>query len=309
MTSHSVSAFQLTVRNPEIKGRDKHSQLDSVVVKKKKLDFLDVVEDFLEANSSNYKTVLINQSNRLIKVESIVRQKGGRDISFFVRQGTYGVPGDIISSRSLKPTYKRKSEESDVGRYFVQIRVPVNSKTAYAVLHFIGNSGVKSWLSEHLGSYVNMRLSGCALNFRPLCSTLVLQAYLKDADVRSIRISNFEPEMAGDIANYLTDDKVEKVLTLRREGGFGKLGTFLRKGVRRDQLIALSDAECNDVKADVTFNGHSRTVSLEGSKTPKAKFYLTEPGTQFDDGLPTRQSISAYATALLDDLVNEAVGA
>lgn len=308
MTSHSVSAYQLTVRNPEIKGRDKYALLSAVTVKKKTYDFLDVLEAFLKTHSS-YKTFLVNQSNRLVKVESIVRAKNGRDISFYVRQGSYGVPGDIISSRSLKATYNRKSEESDVGRYFVQIRVPVNSKTAYAVLHFIGNNSVKSWLSDQLGLHVNNQLSGCAMNFRPLCSKLVLQTYLKDADVRAIRIANFEPQQSGDLTNFLIDEKVEKILTLKREGGFGKLGSLLRKGAKRDQLIALSDDECHDVKADVTFNGHSRTISLEGAKTPKAKFYLSEPEMKFDDGLPVRASISAYATALLDDLVNEDVGA
>lgn len=308
MTSHSVSAYQLTIRNPEIKGRDKYALLSAITVKKRSFDFLDLLETFLKAHST-YKTFLVNQSNRLVKIESIVRAKNGRDISFYVRQGAYGVPGEIISSRSLKRTYNRKSEESDVGCYFVQIRVPANSKTAYAVLHFIGNSSVKSWLSDQLGLHVNNKLGGCAMNFRPLCTKLVLQTYLKNADVRSIRIANFEPRESGDLANYLTDDKVEKVLTLKREGGFGKLGSFLRKGARRDQLIALSDDECHDVKADVTFNGHSRTISLEGSKTPKAKFYLSEPDIKFDDGLPVRSSISTYATSLLDDLVNEGVGA
>lgn len=304
MSSHSVSAFEITVRNSEIKGKDKNSVLDSMTIGGKGYDFLDVIESFLKSHLV-YKTFLVNKGNRLVKVEKIQRTKNGRDLSFYVRQGAYGAPGEIISAKSLKTTYSRASHESDVSAYFVQIRIPKDSKTGYAILHSIGNVGVKSWLADRLGEYVNQKSSKCAFRLRPLCSTLALKTYLKDAEVRSLRISHFEPNASTDIANFLNDEKVEKTLTLKREGGFGKLGGFLSKGKKRDQLIALSDENCNDVKADVTFNGRSRTISLEGSKTPKAKFYLTEPDTKFDDGLPTHSSIAAYATALLDDLVNE----
>ncbi|WDM78282.1 hypothetical protein K6979_14010 [Xanthomonas cucurbitae] len=140
----------------------------------------------------------------------------------------------------------------------------------------------------------------------PLFSNLALKTYLKDAEISSIRISHYEVPNPGDIANQLFDDKVEKTLVLKRDGGFGLLQSYMPKGRKRNQLVAITDDNCTDVKADVTFNGRSRTISLEGSQNPKAKFYLAEPEIEFVDGMPTRNSIAVFATALLDDLVNEA---
>ncbi|MCI2246601.1 hypothetical protein L3067_18470 [Xanthomonas sp. PPL568] len=305
MASHSVSAFQITVRNPAIKGRDKSSPLDSITVKGRSYDFLDLLEKFLAVHSAGYKTFLVNQSNKLVKVLGVQRKKGGRDISCYVAQGTFGVPGDIISSRSLRSTHKKQAEESDVAEFYAQFRVPTKSKVGFVILHSIGNASVKSWLSDQLGVWINNQLSGCAVSIRPLCSKIALRTYLKEAEVRAIRITHFEPNLATDVADYLLDDKVEKTLLLKREGGFGRLIPFLGKGKKREQLVALSDEHCTAVKADVTFNGRNRTISLEGSKDPKAKFYLSEPDTKFHDGLPTRASISIYATGLLDDLGNE----
>jgi hypothetical protein len=305
MASHSVSAFQITIRNPAIRGRDKYSLLDAINVKGKSYNLLDLLGTFLKSHSAGYKTFLVNQTNKLVKVLGIQQKKGGRDISCYVAQGTFGVPGDIISSKSLKSTHKKQAEESDVAEFYAHFRIPAKSKVGFVILHSIGNASVKSWLSDELGLWINNQLGGCAVSIRPLCSKLALKTYLKDAEVRSIRITHFEPNLAADVADYLLDEKVEKTLLLKREGGFGKLIPFLGKGKKREQLVALSDEYCTAVKADVTFNGRNRTISLEGSKDPKAKFYLSEPDTKFQDGLPTRGSISAYATELLDDLANE----
>ncbi len=305
MTTHSVSAFEITLRSTGIKGRDKRTQLDAIVIGKKTHDFFDVLNSFAVAKS-NFETVMINKVNRLVRIRDIKIAKGSRDISFYVRQGTYGMPGEIVDSDSKATAYKKRSKDSDVFEYFVQIRIPKGSKVGLALLHSIGNVGIKSWLSDGLGLYVNNKLKGCSFHLRPLCSKIALQTYLKDADVRSIRVANFQPESSGDIANFLDDPKVEKDLILKKEGGFGKLPTFLRSGPKRDRLVAISDENCSDVKADVTFgDGRSRTISLEGSKIPKAKFYLTEDHVTFNDGLPTRQSVANFATSLLDDLLSE----
>jgi len=306
MTSHSISAFQFTVRNPAIKGREKQSILNAINVKNRQYDFLDVIQQFLAGHSATYQAFLVNQSNRLVGVVDVQRRANSRDIGFYIAQGTFGTPGEIISSRSLKKTHQKGSDESDVAPYYVHMRVPKGAKVGYAVLHSIGNIGVKSWLHDQLGIYVNNQLSSCVFTLRPLCSKLTLQTYLKDAEINSIRISHYDVNNSGDVANYLLDETVEKTLVLKREGGFGKLLPYMKKSAKRDRLIAITDPECTDVKADVTFNGRNRTISLEGSKVPKAKFYINEPDVEFSDGMPVRKSIAAFATALLDDLVNEA---
>lgn len=306
MTSHSVSAFEIVVKSGSIKGRDKRGVLDTLNVKGKVYDLFDVLEQFLKANSTGHNVCLVNQTNRLVKVSGIKANKGGREISCFVGQGTFGIPSEIVSSTSLKATHDKKKEESDVVKYYCHFRIPAGEKVGYAVLHAIGNMNVKSWLSDYFGGQVNIQLSGHALSIVPLCSTLALKTYLKDAEVRSIKVSHYEVPNGSDVADLLTDDSVEKTLVLKKEGGFGKLASLLNKGKKRDKLVALSDENCTAVKADVTFNGRSRTISLEGTKTPKAKFYLQEPEIEFDDGMPKRAAISAFATALIDDLVHEA---
>ncbi|MGY1519004.1 hypothetical protein [Luteimonas sp. A482] len=306
MTTHSVSAFEITVRSKDIRGKDKRSQLDAIVIGKKQHDFFDVLSDFA-ATKSNFETVMINNLNRLVRIHDIQAAGSSRDTSFYVRQGTYGMPGEIVDSDSKTTAYKKRSKDSDVFEYFVQIRIPKGSKMGFALLHSIGNVGIKSWLSDELGLYVNNKLKGCGFYLRPLCSRIALQTYLKDANVRSIRVANFQPASSGDIANFLDDPRIEKDLILKKEGGFGKLPAFLRSGPKRDRLIAISDENCSDVKADVTFgDGRSRTISLEGSKIPKAKFYLTGEDVTFKDGLPIRQSVADFATSLLDDLLAEA---
>lgn len=306
MTTHSVSAFEVSVRNTAIKGREKNALLDAIGVKSQVHDFLDVVRDFVSSKAGVFETAMVNKANRLVAIRGVQHAKRSRDISFYVRQGTYGMPGEIIDSDSKTTAYNKRSKDSDVFNYYVQIRIPRGSKFGIAILHSIGNVGIKSWFSESLGQYVNNKLEGCALRFRPLCSKIALKTYLKGAEIRSIRVSNYEPENSGDIANFLSDPLVQKDLILKREGGFGKLLSFMNSGKKRDKLIAISDENCSDVKADVTFGGgRSRTISLEGSKIPKAKFYLTEEDITFNDGLPTRQSIAAFATTLLDDLLSE----
>lgn len=305
MATHSMSVFQLTIRNGAIPGRDKNAVLDQINVGGKIHDFLAIVEQFAAANSKSFKTVMLNKVNRLVSIRNINQNRGAREVSFYVRHGTFGMPGEIVDSASKKTAYKKRSVDSDVFDYFVQIRVPRGSKVALAALHSIGNVGVKSWLSDYLGLEVNQRLSRCGLHVLPLCSKIALSTYLKEAEVRSIRVTNFQPEYSGDLANFLTDPKVEKDLILKQEGGFGRLGKFFRSGSVRDQLIAISDPHCTDVKAEIILGGKSRVISLEGSKTPKAKFYLTEEEVSFKDGIPQRTSISNFATALLDDLFKE----
>lgn len=304
VTSHSVSAFEVKVRNPKKPGRDKNSILDEIKIGTKTFDLLNVVEEFVKNNSVNHQKFLVNGSNRLVKVSGAKLDKAAREISFYVGQGSFGIPSDIISSTSLKSTHKKKSEESDVIDYYVHLRLPAGSKVGIAILHSIGNMNVKSWLSDYLGLYVNNKLSACGLVMSPLCSSLALKTYLKDAEVRSIKVSHFEAPEGSDVADILTDETIEKTLVLKREGGLGKLSSFLGKGKKRDQLVAISDKECTDVKAEVSFNGRSRVISLEGSKTPKAKFYLQEPQIKFKDGVPVRASIAKFATDLIDDLLN-----
>jgi hypothetical protein len=306
MTSHSVSAFEIVIKSGTIKGRDKRAVLDAINVKGKAYDLLDVLGQFLKANSAGHNVCLVNQTSRLVKVSDIKLNKASREISCFVGQGTFGIPSEIVSSTSLKATHDKKKEESDVVKYYCHFRIPAGAKVGYAVLHAIGNMNVKSWLSDYFGGHVNIQLSGHALSIVPLCSSLALKTYLKDAEVRSIKVSHYEVPAGADVADLLTDDSVEKILVLKKEGGFGKLASLLSKGKKRDKLVALSDANCTAVKADVTFNGRSRTVSLEGTKTPKAKFYLQEPEIEFDDGMPTRTAIAAFATDLINDLANEA---
>jgi len=306
MTSHSVSAFQIVVKSGAIKGRDKRGVLDALNVKGKVYDLFDVLEQFLKANSASHNVCLVNQTSRLVKVSGMKVSKTNREISCYVGQGTFGIPSEIVSSTSLKATHDKKKEESDVVKYYCHFRIPAGGKVGYAVLHAIGNMNVKSWLSDYLGSQVNIQLTGYALSIVPLCSTLALKTYLKDAEVRSIKVSHYEVPAGADVADLLTDDSVEKTLVLKKEGGFGKLASLLSKGKKRDKLVALSDENCTAVKAEVTFNGRSRTISLEGSKTPKAKFYLQEPEVEFDEGMPKRAAIAGFATELMNDLVNEA---
>lgn len=304
MTSHSVSAFQIMVKNAALKG-DKFAVLDKIQIKGISYDLLNVIDVFLAAHSKQHKAFLVNKSNRLIKVNGKQLDAGGRELSCYIGQGTFGIPSDIIDSKSLTRAHKKKSQESDVVDYYAHLRIPSGSKIGYLILHAIGNMNVKSWLDDNLGLEVNTRLSGCGLFMKPLCSTLALKTYLKDADVRSIRVSSFETALGNDVADMLADDSIEKTLVLKREGGFGSLKSFLGAGKKRQQLVAISDANCTDVKAEVVFNGRTRTISLEGTKTPKAKFYLQEPDVKFNNGVPLRSSISDYATALIDDLVKE----
>ncbi|MBK0053768.1 hypothetical protein [Stenotrophomonas sp. S39] len=294
----------MKVKNPKQPGKDKNSVLDAINVAGKKFDLLNVVEAFVKLHTGSHQKFLVNGSNRLIKISSPKLDKVAREISFYVGQGSFGIPSDIISSTSLKSTHKKKSEESDVIDYYVHLRLPAGSKAGYAILHSIGNINVKSWLSDYLGLHVNNQLAACGLVVSPLCSSLALKTYLKDADVRSIKVSHFETPAGADVADILTDDTIEKTLVLKREGGLGKLSAFIGKGKKRDLLVAISDKDCTDVKAEVSFNGRSRVISLEGSKTPKAKFYLQEPQIKFKDGVPTRESIAKFATELMDDLDN-----
>lgn len=303
MTSHSVSAFEIQVRSTALKG-DQLAVLDKITIKGVAHDLLDVIGDFLSLHSAKHKPFIVNNSNRLVKVSGKITSKAKREISCYIGQGTFGIPSDIISSKSLVSTHKKQSEESDVVEYYVHLRIPAGSKRGFVIFHSIGNMNVKSWFADNLGLHVNTTLSGCALKVTPLCSSLAMKKYLKEADVKSIRVSSFEVQAGPDVADILMDGDVEKVLVLKKDGGFGKLKSLMGVGKKRDQLVAISDANCTDVKAEVTFDGRTRTISLEGTKTPKAKFYIQDPEVKFVNGMPVRSSISGYATDLIDDLIN-----
>ncbi|MEN5425385.1 hypothetical protein ABE522_03275 [Stenotrophomonas pennii] len=274
-------------------------------MKGKKYDLIDVLNQFLVAHSHAHNICIVNNGNRLVRVSDIKIDKALREISCYVGQGTFGVPSEIVSSTSLKSTHDKTKDESDVIKYYCHFRIPCGSRNGFAILHAIGNLNVKSWLSDYLGLHANGQLSGYGLTITPLCSKLALKAYLKDADIRAIKVSHYEAPAGADVADLLKDPSIEKTLVLKKEGGFGTVASYLSKGKKRDRLVALSDQNCTAVKADVVFNGRARTISLEGSKTPKAKFYLQEPEVEFDDGMPVRESIAAVATDLIDDLVAE----
>ncbi|WDM78283.1 hypothetical protein K6979_14015 [Xanthomonas cucurbitae] len=85
-----------------MKGKAKQAQLDAIAVKGKVHDFVDVLENFLNVHSAAYDTFLVHRSNRLIRILDVRKNKLGRDIGFYISSGTFGIPGDIIDSKSKK---------------------------------------------------------------------------------------------------------------------------------------------------------------------------------------------------------------
>ena len=308
MSTNSIAVYEILVRNTQLKGRLKYAPLDAVPDGTKKRDMYDLIHSFLKEREK-YRTYLVNKGNRIVRVSNLTQENKTRDLIFFVHQGSYGTKSEIVSSKSLSKTYDKLHDEGDAFAHFAFVRLPKNSNRGLVLLHSIGNVGVKSWFRHYLETYIQGKMPHCSVKIRPLASEDVLKKWLKNADVKSIKVSHFEPEDETDPANYLGDDSVEKTLILRKsKGSFGPLSSFLNKTKKREKIVALSDEDCSDVTAEVVWNGRPRVVSLNPKKNPKVKFILEEKDVEFDDGAPVFSSFSKYAKKLAIDLQAELAG-
>lgn len=308
MSTNSIAAYEILVRNTQIKGRYKYAPLDAVPDGTKNRDMYDLIHSFLKEREK-YRTYLVNKGNRIIRISNLTQEKKARDLIFFIHQGSYGTKSEIVSSKSLSKTYDKLHDEGDAFAHFAFLRLPKNSNRGLVLLHSIGNVGVKSWLRHYLETYIQGKMPHCSVNIRPLASEYSLKKWLKNADVRSIKVSHFEPKNETDPANYLGDDSVEKTLILSKpKGSFGRLSSFLNNTKKREKIVAISDENCSDVTAEVVWNSRPRVVSLNLSKTPKVKFILEDKDVEFDEGAPVFSSFSKYAIKLANDIQSEIAG-
>lgn len=307
-STNSVAVYEILIRNSQIKGRTKYAPLGKIPDGNKSHDLLNLVEKFC-TQRAKYRTYLVNKGNRIVKVSNLASDATKRDIGFFVHQGSYGTKSEIVSSKSLSKTYDKLHDEGDAFAHFVYMKLPAQGTRGFVVFHMIGNISVKSWFRHYFEVFVQGLMSHCGVTLRPLSSEEVLNKWLKDADVKSIRIAHFEPEGADDPSNYLGDENVEKTLILRKPGGtFGKLSTLLNNTKKREKIVALSDSTCSGATAEVVWNGRARSVSLDTSKNPKAKFVLDPKEVTINDGIPDQKSITSYSRKLIKDLEVEVAG-
>lgn len=269
---------------------------------------MEIVEKFCNQHTK-YRTYLVNKGNRIVRVSNVTSDTGKRDIGFFVHQGSYGTKSEIVSSKSLSKTYDKLHDEGDAFAHFMYMKLPAKGVRGFIVFHMIGNIGVKSWFRHYFETYIQSLMTHCGVILRPLASEEVLNKWLKDAEVKAIRIAHFEPSNAGDPSDYLSDETIEKTLILRKPGGnFGKLRTLFNNTKRREKIVALSDSTCSGATAEVVWNGRARSVSLDTSKNPKAKFVLDPNDVVFNGGIPDFQSIKSYSRKLITDLEVEVAG-
>lgn len=307
-STNSVAVYEILIRNSQIKGRYKYAPLGQIPDGKKSHDLMDIVQKFGNQHTK-YRTYLVNKGNRIVKISNVTSDLGKREISFFVHQGSYGTKSEIVSSKSLSKTYDKLHDEGDAFAHFVYMKLPAKGNRGFIIFHMIGNIGVKSWFRHYFETYIQSLMTHCGIILRPLASEEVLNKWLKDADVKAIRIAHFEPNNADDPSNYLNDENVEKTLVLSKPGGnFGKLSTFLNSTKRREKIVALSDPTCSGATAEVVWNGRSRSVSLDTSKNPKAKFVLDPKDVTFNAGIPDLKSITNYSRKLIIDLEVEIAG-
>ncbi|AZD34647.1 hypothetical protein C4K22_1894 [Pseudomonas chlororaphis subsp. aurantiaca] len=295
---HSFRPYSLKIFDKYLPGEisEKYHVLDNVRSK----DLLDFVEAFLKSLTHNVHDDV--ETKKTIRVTELHRKE--RSVYGWMEYGEYGIPGAIYSLANKAKTYDKKHDDSDVRFFYFNFCVPSNSKTAVALLHSAGNRGVKSFFNEKFNAYFKMHVD---LNVRmsPLSHEKTVQEWLDNSSVKELRLSNYNVDVAGDIADQLDVDRTEFVIKPKRGSGFGSFSFLQSKAANGgDSPVEILSKISTDVRAVIESNGRKKIVSLKMSD-PIAAIEITEDNVDIVDGAPDRTGLHNYADVLMKEFIDK----
>lgn len=295
---HSFRPYSLKIYDKYLPGEvtEKYHVLDNVRSK----DLLDFIEAFLQ--SLTHSVHDDEETKKTVRVVELTRK--GRNVFGWVEYGEYGIPGAIYSLKNKTKTYDKKHDDSDVRFFYFNFCVPSNGKTAVALLHSAGNRGIKSFFIEKFNAYFKRQID---LNIRmsPLSHEKTVKEWLDNSSVKELRLSNYDMNLAGDLADQLDVDRTEFVIKPKRGSGFGSFSFLQTKSANGgDSPVEILSKISTDVRAVIESNGRKKIVSLKMSD-PIAAIEITEDNVAIIDGAPDKKGLHDYANILMKEFIEK----
>lgn len=300
---HSLTPYTIRVYDKTLPGKreQRYHELDDI----RKLDFLALFDEFAKSNNGQYKN--IHNETSQITIQFTGLSKANRSLYGWIEHGEYGIKGKVVNVTSGKKMYDKKKDDSDIHKYYFNLRIPANETKGILVLHSIHGHGVKGVVEDLFKTFFQQKTINLRPKINPFAYEKAVEDWMKNAKVKELRLSKFTPKTEiTDIVEQLGESTTEIICKPKKKGGF--LGSFwdLNKTKKHTgknrQAVDILDDLCHTVKAVVEYQGKKRVFSLAADQTPISSIEFSEEDVEMDEGQPALESLHVFAEGLIDDI-------
>lgn len=270
-------------------------------------DLFQIFDDYLSG-----LTVRLSHSSaerRLIRVSTLSRDKGKREIEGIIETGEYGFESDFFDVKEQKASYRRKISDAEMLPFYFLLSLPKGRDEGLLVLQRFRNFGIRKVLLEDFLRFFTELNTDYVVNMSPLIPEAVIKSWIDQGKVSTIKFVQFQVKSdiadAFDINNH---EEVSSELTFhaRRGSGVGVLSGlseryFGRKIQNRVVEIRGGNYEFDTVKLEVQIGNSKRTVDVLHPGRARAFHDITDEVELDKSGHPKLASLSEQAHRLLGD--------
>lgn len=301
---HSFAPYGIRVRDASLAGskKDRFHRLNDVRGK----DLILELKEFCDSHAKSYHTVEEEKSKKAIKFSNITIS--GRELYGFIESGDWGLKGKVVDIDKGSTVYEKKAKDSDVHQLYFHFLVPKERTNAICVFHNIHGRGVKGIFGRLFNERFRTSTKGLVIQMQPLSYEKVVNEWMKSAVVKELRLQKYTPkDELKDAASKLKEYVTNVTLKPKNKGeSFGAFLDFYKgNGIRGSKrgAVEIMGEMCHSVKAVVEHEGRKRVFSLAANSTPVSNIEFDEEDVAMDDGAPSLESLKAYTSTLLADLI------
>lgn len=227
-----------------------------------------------------------------------------------LESGEYGFEAKGVDINTLKPSYKRKSQDAELIPFYFRLYLPSANDTGIMLLQRHGPRGVFHSFSSALRDFVGQKLPDHALDITRLVPAEVLGELLKGG-VRAVEITTYK--VPTDIADkYRFLGNLQKAGTVTVEFKAKKKAYLFppswlkRITTGQTKVVELPvDLGPGRIRLKVDYHGKTRVVDLSSPETIAPYTDATDDLDIQDSGHPSYESVDSYCTDLLRELLEQ----
>ena len=273
------------------------------------------LNELLDGNSDSFRAMktcirILSSSyshdtsvKKLFKIQEF--ESKHRHINGIIETGDYGYESDLFDIQSAQISYRRQLYEAELLPFYFHIVLPKKIDFGILILQRFGQRGIKAIFSEELDNYFSGRFPDHRIEFEPLIPNKLLEEYLSNGDIKSIKFTSFL--IPSDIADQFDgtfmpeQGIVEYSIRTRRNAKIPLMNRVIKVisgNIPLTNFMELRNFNYTNVKIQIEINGKRRTIDLEDPYNLKSYYDVTDKIQIGEDGHPNYDSINREAQEL-----------